>query len=334
MTLISIVLPVYNSESTIERCINSILFQDFADWELIIVNDGSKDSTALICSKFKLYKNIFIVSQENKGASYARNVGLSHAKGSYVVFIDSDDILLPHALSQIYKTMSDVDLCFYNFQINNGNLITSRELLSKEKELTKEEFCDLFGELFENNYINPPWGKCYKRDLINFGFDTSVTIGEDLLFNLKYISKCSKLKLVPISIYQYSCNNMNSITKNHKSYMDQLEFVYIKSEAILKKLISNRDARELLKKKYLLDQFTEIEKKIRYSHNYSYRKMVYDIKKYALVQICLNCEAKITYFKWNTFRWFLAHDKFVLAYVLLQMYKFFSWIFAPNLICS
>ncbi len=116
--LISIIVPVFNSEKYISRCINSILEQTYGNFELIIINDGSKDKSLKICEEYqKKDRRIKVFNQENKGQAFARNVGLDNAKGEYISFIDSDDYVHSRFLEYLYNALissdSDISMCYH-----------------------------------------------------------------------------------------------------------------------------------------------------------------------------------------------------------------------------
>ena len=101
-TLISIIVPVYNTEKYIERCLDSIMKQDYPNFEVILVNDGSTDESGIIIQKYKeKYKNISYIKQENKGVGAARNAGIKVAKGDYISFVDSDDLIMEDYCSHL-----------------------------------------------------------------------------------------------------------------------------------------------------------------------------------------------------------------------------------------
>ena len=109
-TLISIIVPVYNTEKHIERCLDSIMKQDYPNFEVILVNDGSTDESGIIIQKYKeKYKNISYIKQENKGVGAARNAGIKVAKGDYISFVDSDDFIMEDYCSHLLSIIGDAE---------------------------------------------------------------------------------------------------------------------------------------------------------------------------------------------------------------------------------
>ena len=115
----SIILPAYNAELFLARTLTSIFSQDFSDYELLLVNDGSTDNTLDICREFAaVYPQVKVIDKKNEGVAVARNAALQSAQGKYILFVDADDIFYPQALKKIYERLleSDVDYLRYEFQ--------------------------------------------------------------------------------------------------------------------------------------------------------------------------------------------------------------------------
>ena len=170
MPIISVIVPVYKVEKYLEECIDSILFQTFADYELILIDDGSPDRCGEICDWYaKKDKRIKVIHQENKGLSAARNAGLDIAESDYITFIDSDDIVSIHYLEDLYQS-----LCLYNADITVCNIEDfSTEIEFERNGLLKNKFClmsnkDAVFSLYSENVdriFSSAWGKLYKKEL-------------------------------------------------------------------------------------------------------------------------------------------------------------------------
>lgn len=218
----SVVVPVFNSEGYIERCLNSIINQTYKNIEIIIVDDGSSDKSYKICEEFsKKDQRIRLIQQENKGVSSARNLGIEKSNGDFVTFVDSDDYLEDNAIEVCNNNIKDNDLliCEIAYIVNekkkyipcklNGEYTTRTliESLNKKKNIKLAE------------RVNSVCGKVYKVDTIRLNkikFDESISIGEDLLFNICYFGKIEKIKWIECVIYNYYKNNINSCTKVYK----------------------------------------------------------------------------------------------------------------------
>ena len=179
---ISVIMPAYNCEDTIERAIKSVLNQTFKDFELIIVDDGSTDNTYKLCQSIK-DERIKILHQENQGPSVARNNGLAIANGKYIMFIDSDDEYHINALELLYSKISKE-----NCEIAVGNYIINEKQNVLKGCFTNDDKSAFLDFLFKNNLFNVNWNKIYVLDIIKsnkINFDKNYKLGEDTRFNLE-----------------------------------------------------------------------------------------------------------------------------------------------------
>ena len=191
---ISIIVPVYNVERLLRRCIDSILNQSFTDFELLLIDDGSKDKSGEICDEYAIKNNrVRVFHKENGGVSSARNIGLDNAQGEYVFFVDSDDYLKHNAL-QIANTIED-DLLVASYEVKG---FVCCDIINGCARYTKESECVdyLSKKLLEPHTLHAPWAKVYKRSIIecnNIRFVESMKLGEDLCFVFKYFSYCNSV---------------------------------------------------------------------------------------------------------------------------------------------
>lgn len=203
---VSIITPVYNSENTLDRCINSIREQTFKEWEMILINDGSVDGSADICDKYALIDmRIHVLNQKNKGVSGARNAGIRAAQGEYLMFIDSDDIadatFLEEYVNAIQIMNVDVVVGGYRTIKENG----SSSLYCPEKN---QIFCSNIWEEISKDpqpfgYL---WNKIFKGDIIrkwDLLLREDMYSQEDLDFCLSYFDKCSRFGMIQNIDYQY-----------------------------------------------------------------------------------------------------------------------------------
>lgn len=219
---ISVLMPVYNSEKFLLETVQAVINQSYIDWELILVDDGSTDNSKEICTKLMNDdKRIKYIFQENLGVSHTRNVALENAKGKYIVFVDSDDLIhedyLKILINSIEKSNSDVSVCnFIERKISNTGKIEdiTREFYPKEV-MEMSEMKDYIMDFGNSGLLNPLWNKIYKREIIennNITFDEKVETGEDFIFNLQYFRKVKKISFIKDSLYYYIRRNNNSIT--------------------------------------------------------------------------------------------------------------------------
>ena len=204
---ISIVVPVYNSEEYLDRCLHSVLDQDFSSYEVILVDDGSTDSSSLICDRYSSTDPRFItIHQANKGVSAARNAGINMAQGEYVMFLDSDDVLLPYALDSMVESLSGEDLVVGGYGIYIGG-VPSREVRPHESVSYKG---DDYPRFFQENLLpncellDAPWAKMFRLKAVkNLRFMEDMDYAEDKLYVFEFLSKCTSIKTVATAVYGY-----------------------------------------------------------------------------------------------------------------------------------
>ncbi len=187
---ISIIIPVYNAAPYIERCVHSILSQDFRNWELILVDDGSKDNSKAICDHIaNCHDNIKVIHKPNGGVSSARNIGLDNASGEWIVFVDADDQVTRDALKQYemaVETYPDAD--YHTFDIHTIGLDGVISSFGYNDYILKPS--ELISKMLKYEVCVGPFAKLFRKSVIDrFGlrFNPNLRIGEDLVFNLDYI---------------------------------------------------------------------------------------------------------------------------------------------------
>lgn len=215
---ISIIVPAYNAEATIERCILSVLHQTYTAIELILIDDGSTDETFSICKKYSnTYDNVIAINKDNGGVSAARNAGIAAASGVYVMFADADDFLDATICEKLFLTLkvneSDAVICGYR-RVEEGSY--NKKVFINEIINSKKCFMEKFPFIFENAFFNPLWNKIYKKSLITTWFDENFSIGEDLIFNINYFKNCDKVSLIEEPLYNYTINKGCSLATVYK----------------------------------------------------------------------------------------------------------------------
>lgn len=217
----SVIIPVYNAQRTLERCLNSLVEQNRDDVEIIAINDGSKDNSAEILAEFALkYENIVAVNQDNSGVSKTRNHGLDIAKGTYVTFVDSDDYVSKNYF-EVLDSMDDSDLGVFDSQ-DIGSDADSAELFARLEQMdTMEEKLEL---LLASRKIMPPWNKCYKNAIIQkYGlrFVEEFKIGEDFDFCMSYALQCDSICAKNSILYYVDVSDMASLSRKYRPYLDK-----------------------------------------------------------------------------------------------------------------
>lgn len=207
--LVSIIVPVYNTAKYLERCITSILSQTYKEFELLLIDDGSTDNSLDICERFaKLDNRISVFNLINSGVSYARNLGIEKANGSYIMFIDSDDFICEFMIADmVYEFEENIGiiLCGYNLCASDTMCVSSK-ILSSEKKIIYE--LDDMIPILEKCWS--PWGKLYRREIIdNIRFNENVSMAEDLKFNVDILinNDLFGVKILDSALYNYRINS-------------------------------------------------------------------------------------------------------------------------------
>ena len=207
--MVSIIVPVYNAEDFLERCIDSILAQDYHEFELILVDDGSTDSSGDICDRYaRMDSRVVTVHKKNSGVSDTRNLAISMAQGTYLQFVDSDDWLAPNATSMLFQAAlgAQADLVIADFYRVVEDRLAQKGDIETTGVMTREEFA---GHMMENPadfYYGVLWNKLYRRDVImahDLRMDSDISWCEDFMFNLEYIRYAHRFVAVQIPIYYY-----------------------------------------------------------------------------------------------------------------------------------
>lgn len=295
--VISIIIPVYNTEPYLRKCIDSILKQTFIDLECLLIDDGSSDKSPEICDEYAGKDNrVIVVHQKNAGVSAARNTGIQAARGKYIAFVDSDDYVLQgmyySLLNEMVHEEKDTSCCGY---VHNGkeyvpsfnldNISTAGIVYHLENRL-------LFGLV---------WNKIYNLEIINnhsVRFIAGCSFGEDMIFNLQYFSKINSICCINRALYFYN-DNTDSITKFKPTHSQCLtRFLNVSSNIIqLQENTSENFINRLLaldfQKVILLMQSLYYPRQMSY---YERSKMIKSIKQFFVHHPALGTFKKNIYF--------------------------------------
>lgn len=229
-SMVSIIVPIYNSEQRIAKCIESILSQTFKDFELILINDGSKDKSLEICREYEEKDNrIRVLTQENSGVSATRNRGIECAKGEYIQFVDSDDYIAPNMVEQLVMRMkaNDVDMVICGILKHYENY--NEEILpEKEGKIYMNELEERYPSIFGNYILHSPVNKLYKKELIKSTFPTELSLGEDYTFNLNYLIESRSIYFIRESYYFYVISENSLISTYREDCAEIAEQLYLK----------------------------------------------------------------------------------------------------------
>lgn len=218
----SVIIPVYNNEKTLERCLRSLTAQNREDVQIIVVNDGSQDDSGSIAHAFAdQYENIECIDQVNAGVSKARNSGLDHAKGNYVLFIDSDDYIVPDYFSALDKA-KDSDLLVFASIVESDSLDSETDFLNELQQ--EQKYPVRLERLVSSRKIMPPWNKRFKRSILEekrMRFIEGMQIGEDFNFCLAYAMECETIEILSTSLYCVDITGENSLSRKYRSDLDK-----------------------------------------------------------------------------------------------------------------
>lgn len=209
MPEVSIIVPIYNAEKSVARCIDSILSQEYTDFELILCDDGSTDKSGQIIDEYREKdERIRVLHKENTGVSDTRNQGIAVAKGKYIQFLDADDWITVDATKLLVRTMKEggCDLVISDFYRVIGERISHKGDIDADGILTQEEFAEYMMVNPADFYYGVLWNKLYKREIIekyHLKMDESVSWCEDFLFNLEYLLHTKRIAALQVPIYYY-----------------------------------------------------------------------------------------------------------------------------------
>lgn len=228
-SLISIIVPVYNSKAHLECCVTSILNQSYKQFELLLIDDGSSDGSSGLCDELsQKSEKIRVIHKENGGVSSARNAGLDMASGDYIVFVDSDDVISNNYVETFIESSHKGDLILGMIEDvyfdDTGSIIKrhTRNVDAPDCGILADEYYKLL------ELLRVPVVKLYKRDIIeanHIRFDENLSVAEDQVFNFAYYKHIKTYSLEPRSVYkyyhQYNSSSLSS-TKTKKTFESEL----------------------------------------------------------------------------------------------------------------
>lgn len=212
MKAVSVIVPVYNAEAYLERCIKSLVSQSCADLEIILVDDGSKDNSLRICREWERRDNrIKVISQPNCGVSSARNAGIKEAVGDFLMLLDSDDWLAADACEKLLARAinENADCVVCGLRQTSGN-IWAPAFDRVYHDLASFK-CD-FTYWISTELLSSSVNKIYKRGLVTELYPEDMSFGEDLVFVLNYLRHCNRISFTQEPLYQHEVYNSVSLT--------------------------------------------------------------------------------------------------------------------------
>lgn len=214
MPLVSIIIPIYNAEGYLSRCVDSILAQTFADFELLLVNDGSRDSSLEICNRYAAQDSrVRVLDKPNGGVSSARNLGLESAEAEWIMFADADDWIEPNTLelAMPYVEKSDIVRLAWVAHLPDG-------VVKNKRVMYADTPAQLLKQLLRRRTKLAIWGTLIRKELFlanDIRFDASYNYAEDWLALLRVVCKCKSVATLPEAfVYHYDMTNMASCINN------------------------------------------------------------------------------------------------------------------------
>ena len=221
--LISVIIPVYNSQNTISRCIDSVINSEYQNLEIICVNDGSTDQTASVLSNYEsIDPRVKVITQDNSGVSSARNHGIEVCSGNYLIMIDSDDYVSPTIFSLLYSAIQEADMAICNLntvkkeQILPQQHVHGNSIIRGNNKIFEEIIMPLIvPENPKRALLECVGNKLYKKSIIDnyqIKFPECVFRAEDWLFNLQYYKHCESISFITDYLYYYQIDDDSSLS--------------------------------------------------------------------------------------------------------------------------
>lgn len=239
--LISIIIPVYNADLYIEQCITSVLRQTLQPIEVIAINDGSDDESAVILDRLAgTDQRLRVFHCSNRGVSAARNFGLKQAKGTYIGFVDADDWVETTMYESMYTAAEQqhCDLVVCNVTVHKIDRTTTKRLQLKDVQIDAQAHKrEIFFRFMQFEYDNANWNKLYRNDIIRkyaLTFEEHMLLWEDLLFNLCYLHYAGRLAVLQASLYNYRIQPASLTNSNKNQSIINYNHLYSGYEAFAK----------------------------------------------------------------------------------------------------
>lgn len=206
---VSIIVPVYNAEACLRRCVESVLNQEYADFELLLADDGSRDGSGRICDEYAAADSrVRVFHKENSGVSDSRNLCLDQARGRYLQFLDADDWITANATKLLVQAIEEhlCDLVISDFYRVVGERVSPKGDIDEAQVLSREEYASHMMENPANYYYGVLWNKLYRREIVerhHLRMDPAISWCEDFMFNLEYIRRAETFFALQVPVYYY-----------------------------------------------------------------------------------------------------------------------------------
>ena len=253
---VSVIVPVYNSEKYLDKCVSSLINQTYDNLEIIFINDGSRDNSLKVLKKYeKMDDRIIVINKKNSGVSDSRNIGINHSSGEYIMFVDSDDWLEKNAVEIAIHNICDNDILRFSHYLcdevqrkiknNNDDIYSGVDVVVANNE-------DIIKNLIENKTEGHLWNYLFRSSIIRDNciyFDKTLFYQEDVLFLVEYFLRVKSMRVISDSLYNYF-ENTNSTTHNVTSSVKNLCSIW----NIRKKILVILENNNMVKFKKNLEQ--------------------------------------------------------------------------------
>lgn len=323
--MISIVVPVYKSEKTLGGCIESLLAQSYREIEILCVVDGSPDQCGDICDAYATKDaRVRAIKRENGGVSSARNRGVEEAAGEYLMFVDSDDTVEPDYCEKMLEAMESTGaqlvVCgFHHWYVG-------RDVVKKPDEryiYETAQYAEDFLKLYRDGYLNMPWNKLFRRELAG-RFDTSLSLGEDLLFNMDYLEKCSRITVIPEALYHYiqeeKGNTLSSVKRDNK--LELASRVCSRVQKYYSGLTGTKELHPVIAGKFVMEFFDDCER-LPFDKKTPKKEKLQMIRKISENKefVCANAAAEVTLPDYKLLQWCFKKKVLCLIYPVCTLRK-------------
>lgn len=319
MKKVSIIVPVYNGQDFINRCLNSLINQTYSNVEIIVINDGSTDNSLDLLKKYN--DKIILINKENSGVSDSRNLGLEKASGDYIMFCDIDDWYEKVTVEKAVCEIGNYDLLKYR----ETRVFSDGSSIKRKKNLApmlyeKEEIDIVIRRLFDLSWATHIYCFIYKTEIIkknNIRFNSKIRYAEDANFILQYLLKVKNIKVIDEYLYNYY-ENSNSVTNNYSSIFKNMENLQIfRSETL--KILGNKYKKEL-------DQFLLNLILLYLEKPFDILKTKKEIKDY-YKKICNSLNGLVNDLpsnnyskKWKILIYLIKHNRYIFLYLYIKLY--------------
>lgn len=290
--MISVIVPVYNVEKYLSKCIDSIIHQTYVELEIVLVVDGSADKCSAICDHYlTMDSRIQVIHKKNGGVSSARNIGIQASNGDYICFVDSDDWLPRNSIELLFSKAKqfNADLVYGGMKVIGNYSITRPQIPSLTVKVKEDAEAWLS---FIDLHIGMPWAQLFKKEILdtyNIRFPEQVKVSEDTLFVLEVLAHCEIVCSICETVYIYNCFQKTSAAKRYFPEHNEWKRMCIEKYKFVLKDMDNDRAEYLLSKKAQLFLSALCEQCVKYMHGNRLDKILKIAEAYEMIKPYISC---------------------------------------------